>query len=189
MKNYIVLLRGINVGGKNKIFMTELRRCLEEDGCENVSTYIQSGNVLLRSDLDTDTLGPKIERILPKYFKLDSSNIKVLVLSASHFEAIIDEKPEGFGEHSEKYHSDVIFLMGIDVIQAMSVFNSREGVDQVWSGNGVIYSQRLSTLRTRSRLSKIMGTSAYKFMTIRSWNTTKKLLELLQASDTESILD
>lgn len=180
MKSFVVLLRGINVGGKNKISMAELKRCLEEQGCENVMTYIQSGNVLLRSDHDAKTLGPKIETMLSKKFKLDSSIIKVLVLSEKQLKAVIDEKPKGFGEQPEKYHSDTVFLMGIDAAQAMSVFSPREGVDQVWAGKGVIYSQRLSELRTKSRLSKIVGTPAYQSMTIRNWNTATKLLSLMQ---------
>jgi uncharacterized protein (DUF1697 family) len=68
--------------------------------------------------------------------------------------------------------------MGISAAEAMKVFDPREGVDTVWPGNGVIYSQRLSAKRTKSRLSKMVGTPAYKSMTIRSWNTTTKLLEL-----------
>jgi uncharacterized protein (DUF1697 family) len=70
--------------------------------------------------------------------------------------------------------------MGIDSSQAMPVFNPREGVDKVWAGKGVIYSQRLSSQRTKSRLSKIMGTPIYKSMTIRNWYTTTKLLEILK---------
>lgn len=175
-----MLLRGINVGGKNKISMAELKRCLEEHGCEKVMTYIQSGNVLLRTDLDAKTLSQQIETMLSKSFKLDSSSIKVLVLSKDQLQTVINEKPKGFGEQPGKYHSDVIFLMDIDAARAMSVFSPREGVDQVWPGNGVIYSQRLSELRTKSRLSKIVGTPAYQFMTIRNWNTTTKLLSLMQ---------
>jgi uncharacterized protein (DUF1697 family) len=52
-------------------------------------------------------------------------------------------------------------------------------------GRGVIYSQRLSAQRTRSRLNRIMGTDAYKSMTIRNWNTTTRLLELLKAMDSK----
>ena len=59
--------------------------------------------------------------------------------------------------------------------EAMAVFDPREGVDRVWPGRGVIYSQRLSAQRTKSRLSKIIGTEAYASMTIRSWATTQKL--------------
>ncbi|HUC20941.1 MAG TPA: hypothetical protein VMR98_05640, partial [Candidatus Polarisedimenticolaceae bacterium] len=70
--------------------------------------------------------------------------------------------------------------------QAMSVFSPREGVDKVWPGDGVIYSQRLSSQRTKSRLSKIVGTPAYKSMTIRSWNTTTKLLKILEELDSKN---
>jgi hypothetical protein len=46
---YLALLRGINVGGKNKVPMAELKACFEELGCENVRTYIASGNVIFES--------------------------------------------------------------------------------------------------------------------------------------------
>ncbi len=183
MKSYVVLLRGINVGGKNKISMTELKFCLEEQGFEDVMTYIQSGNVILQSSLDATALGQKIEAMLSNKFKLDSSIIKVLILTEDQLQAVIDERPKGFGDQPDTYHSDAIYLMGIDADQAMSVFNPREGVDQVWPGNGVIYSQRLSALRTKSRLSKIVGTPAYQSMTIRSWSTTTKLLSLMQLNN------
>jgi len=76
--------------------------------------------------------------------------------------------------------------MGIDSTDAMSVFDPREGVDRVWPGDGVIYSQRLSSQRTKSRLSKIVGTPSYRSMTIRSWSTTTKLLELLDNAASSS---
>jgi uncharacterized protein (DUF1697 family) len=178
MKNYVILLRGINVGGKNKLSMAELRKCLEEAGCKDVRTYINSGNVLLRSDLAAGMLGPRIEQLISQNFKLDSSIIKVLVLTDVQLQTVIDKKPAGFGERPETYHSDAIFLIGIDAAEAMAVFDPREDVDTVWPGDGVIYSQRVSALRTKSRLGRIVGTPAYKSMTIRSWNTTVKLLEL-----------
>ena len=81
------------------------------------------------------------------------------------------------------YHSDAVFLMGIDADEAMLVFDPREGVDTVWPGDGVIYSQRLSAQRTKSRLGKIVGTPAYKSMTIRSWQTTLALMDLVKAVD------
>ncbi len=87
---------------------------------------------------------------------------------------------QGFGEQPKKYHSDAIFLIGIGATQVMPLFNPREGVDQVWSGDGVIYSQRLSAKRTRSRLNRIMAAPEYKFMTIRSWSTTTRLLAMTE---------
>jgi uncharacterized protein (DUF1697 family) len=177
---YVALLRGINVGGKNKVPMTSLKKCLEELGFSNVSTYIASGNVILESGKPADEIKAQLEKALPESFKLDDELIKVLVLTRNQLQAVIDNKPEGFGEHPEKYHSDALFLIGIDSASAMPLFNPREGVDNVWPGDGVIYSQRLSSQRTRSRLNIIMATPAYKSMTIRSWNTTTKLLEILK---------
>lgn len=185
MKSYVVLLRGINVGGKNKISMSQLRLCLEEQGFEDVITYIQSGNVLLRSSLGAKALGQKIEAMLSEKFKLDSSIIRVLALTRDQLQAVIDNKPKNFGERPEKYHSDAVFLMGIDADEAMQVFNPKEGVDKVWPGDGVIYSQRLSSERTKSRLNRIVGTPAYRSMTIRNWNTTTKLLSMMQAMETK----
>lgn len=183
MNTYAILLRGINVGGKNKVPMADLRRRLEELGFLNVSTYIASGNVILRSDRDPEEIRAQIEETLPESFDLDDPLIKVLVLNRDQFQAIVDNKPEGFGEQPETYHSDAIFLIDIDAAEAISVFDPREGVDQVWTGNGVIYSQRLSSQRTKSRLNRIMATPAYKSMTIRNWNTTTKLLAMVSETD------
>lgn len=183
MNTFVILLRGINVGGKNIVPMAGLRRCLGELGFVNVSTYIASGNVMLASDKPANEIKGRIEAALTRSFKLDSELIKVLVLSRKQLQAVIDHKPKGFGEHPEKYHSDAIFLMDIDAAQAMAVFSPREGVDKVWPGDGVIYSQRLSALRTKSRLNKVMASPLYKSMTIRSWSTTIKLLDVLKATD------
>ncbi len=184
MNTYVVLIRGINVGGKNKVPMTGLTKCLEELGFSSVSTYIASGNVIVQSDKRANEVQAQIEAALPESFNLHNERIKVLVLTREQLQAVIDNRPAGFGEQPEKYHSDAIFLMGIDAAQALPVFNPREGVDNVWPGDGVIYSQRLSSLRTKSRLSNIIGTPAYQSMTIRSWNTTTQLLKILEEIET-----
>jgi uncharacterized protein (DUF1697 family) len=148
--------------------------------------HIASGNVIFKSDKKGNDVKTQIERVIPDSFKLNDGFIKVLVLDHKQFEAIVENKPKGFGEQPEKYHSDAIFLMGIDSALVMPAFNPRDGVDQVWAGNGVIYSQRLSSQRTKSRLIKIMETPFYKSMTIRNWNTTIKLLEILRRMDTDN---
>jgi uncharacterized protein (DUF1697 family) len=105
------------------------------------------------------------------------------VLTREQVQAVVRNKPDGFGEQPDLYHSDAIFLMGIDADTAMGVFDPRPGVDNVWPGDGVIYSQRVSAERTKSRLGKIVGTQPYKSMTIRSWATTMALYELLERSE------
>jgi uncharacterized protein (DUF1697 family) len=186
MTRYLVLLRGINVGGRNKVAMADLRELLESHGHSKVSTYIASGNVFLSSDRSAAAIKRELERALPKAFKLDSELIAVLVLTRAQLQAIVRKRPDGFGDKPDTYHSDVVFLMGIDAATAMKVFDPRPGVDEVWPGVGVIYSQRLSSQRTKSRLAKIVGTPAYKSMTIRSWATTLALLERMEAPEAEA---
>ena len=134
MNAYLILLRGINVGGKNKVPMASLKKCLEELGFSNVSTYIASGNVILefrqarRRDQGPDRNGAASS------FKLHSELIKVLVLTRKQLQAVIDNKPEGFGEQPRNYHSDAIFLMGIDAAEAMPVFDPARGRRQSVAG-------------------------------------------------------
>ena len=173
-----MLLRGINVGGKNPVPMARLREVLGELGYEDVVTYIASGNVILTSDHKADRIKREIEAALPKSFKLHTENLAVHVLTAAQLQSVIDDRPKGFGDEPGTYHSDAIFLMGISAKEAMTAFNPREGVDAVWPGKGVIYSQRLSAQRTKSRLSNVMSSPLYKSMTIRNWATTTKLAEL-----------
>jgi len=180
MTAFLVLLRGINVGGKNKVPMAELRKVLEDAGFSYVSTYIASGNVFLDSDLSAPKVADRIEGALPKAFALDAELIKLRVLTADELEAVVKNRPKGFGDEPSKYHSDAIFLMGIDADEAMAVFSPREGVDKVWPGDSVIYSQRLSAERTKSRLNRIMASPLYKSMTIRSWQTTVALRHLMR---------
>jgi len=176
---YVALLRGVNVGGKNKLPMAALRTCLEELGCRDVQTYIASGNVIFRSDKNASEIAKEIEETLPKKFTLDAEVISILILTHDQLRAIVLQAPKGFGAEPGTYYSDAIFLIGITADDAIKVFNPRDGVDKIWQGNGVIYSQRLSAERTKSRLSAIMSSPLYKKMTIRSWNTTVKLLALM----------
>ena len=183
LTTYLVLFRGINVGGKNKVPMAELKALLTELGFEDVRTYIQSGNAVLRSNETAPAIAHKVEAALPTRFKLDSELVRVLVLSRAELEAVIAGRPTGFGEKPGTYHSDAIFLMGVDTAGAMPAFSPRDGVDVVWPGEGVVYSQRVSAQRTKSRLNRIMSSPVYKSMTIRSWQTTMALMDLVNAVD------
>lgn len=189
LTTYLVLFRGINVGGKNKVPMAELRALLADLWFRDIRTYIQSGNAVLRSDLKAETIARRIEEAMPGRFVLDTSVIRVRVLSRAELEAVIDKRPKGFGDQPDTYHSDAIFLMGVDAAEAMPAFSPREGVDVVWPGDGVIYSQRLSAQRTKSRLGRVVSSPHYKSMTIRSWQTTLALRDFVKAVDEEAGAD
>ncbi len=179
MTKYVALLRGINVGGKNIIPMSELRECFEELEFQNVRTYINSGNVIFETDSSAGVVSKKINDALTINFKVGLVPIKVLVLTYDKLKTVIKKAPKGFGQEPDIYYSDVIFLIDVSSDEAYKAFELHPEVDAVWKGQGVIYFRRLGAERTKSRMSKIVGKPVYKNMTIRSWNTTTKLLSLM----------
>ena len=175
----MALLRGINVGGRNRVAMGDLREAFDTEGYSAVSTYIQTGNVLFESDSPSDSLENELEAMLERRVGFP---LIVVVRSHRQLRNIVAKAPNGFGGAPDTYHSDVIFLKGqVSARQAMRVVELREGVDQAWTGSGVLYFARLSARRTQSRMSRIVGTPEYQQMTIRNWTTTTKLLGLLEA--------
>jgi uncharacterized protein (DUF1697 family) len=176
---YLALLRGINVGGNNVIKMSDLKKLFEEKGFSDVKTYIQSGNVLF-ADFQTDKtqLIKKIEEIL---FEKLNSKINIALLSFSDMKNILDNKPNDFGDETEKYRYDVIFLIEpLTAKDAIKEIKTREGVDEIYEGEKALYIKSLIEKLTKSRFSKITETSIYQHITIRNWNTTKKLYELMR---------
>jgi uncharacterized protein (DUF1697 family) len=176
-KHYVALLRGINVGGRNKIAMADLRAAFEDHGYEAVHTYIQSGNVLLETNAPLKSLESDIEGLLESRFGVP---IVVVLRSHAQLRKIVGRAPDGFGKAPDTYHSDVVFLRApLTSKQALGIVELRDGVDQVWPGDRVLYFARLSASRAQSRMSRIMMKPEYQLMTIRSWSTTTNLLSLL----------
>jgi uncharacterized protein (DUF1697 family) len=179
MERYLALLRGINVGGNNIIKMVDLKACFEKLGFSDVATYIQSGNVLFSAaEQDEEHITHIIERGLAKEF---NKHIPVVVVSHARLKATITGAPRGFGAKPDEYRYDVIFLKKpLTVKEAMQGISIKEGVDQTHAGKGALYFSRLTKKATQSRLSKIVALPMYKNITIRNWNTTTKLLGLME---------
>jgi uncharacterized protein (DUF1697 family) len=87
---YVALLRGINVGGKTKVPMAALRGVCESAGCEDVATYIQSGNVVLKSKLTADKLRTALEAAIAGEFGF---NPAVMIRTAKEMAAVLDRNP------------------------------------------------------------------------------------------------
>ena len=179
MNEYVALLRGINVGGKNLIKMIDLKLCLEDVGFKDVHTYIQSGNVLFSAaGSDQAKLTKEIEDALSKTFNYES---RVVVRSRKQMKDIVTHAPKGFGSDPVTYRYDVIFLKEpLSAAKAMKSVATKEGVDQAFAGKGVLYFSRLSSRATQSKLARIITLPMYQSMTIRNWNTTTKLLGMLE---------
>jgi uncharacterized protein (DUF1697 family) len=177
---YVALLRGINVGGNNVIKMADLRSCLESHGLRDVVTYIQSGNVLFTTTgSERDKLVRRIEGVLGESFDYRAS---VVLRTSKQMRDVVERAPAGFGADPAKYRYDVIFLKDpLTASTAMKSVLAREGVDEAHAGVGVLYFSRLISKASQSQLAKLASMPVYKSMTIRNWNTSTKLVEMLDA--------
>ncbi len=91
MQTYIAFIRGVNVGGRNKVVMSELRQALENAGFKDVKTYIQSGNVIFNSVLvDTNAIAASIAQIINNTFGFE---VPVLVMAKKHLGQILSDSP------------------------------------------------------------------------------------------------
>jgi len=179
MARYVALLRGINVGGKNQIRMADLKACFEEGGFENVATYIASGNVLFESgERSAARLTRRIEDLLAARF--NHYKASVVLRSKTQMRTVFEQAPKGFGSQPGRYLSDVVFLKSpLRAAAVLKILAIKEGVDQAHAGPGVLYLSRLRSRSAQSRLNRIASMPDYKNMTIRSWSTTAKLVELM----------
>lgn len=175
---YLALLRGINVGGNNIIKMADLKACFENMGFTDVVTYIQSGNVLFKThEQDKNTLTNKIEKVLSDRFSYKSL---IVLITQSQLEIVVKEAPSGYGLKPEEYRYDVLFMKEpFTTEEAIKSIKLREGVDNAYAGKDVLYFSRLISKAGQSYLTKIISLPIYQKMTIRNWNTTTKLLELM----------
>lgn len=176
---YIALLRGINVGGKNRIKMADLTACFMKMGFDQVTTYIQSGNVLFLSEEgDKEQLTSTIEETLSDTFDYQS---KIVLLSDLQLQKVIENAPCAFGKDTDTYKFDILFIKPpLTSQQAIERIKLKEGVDQVAEGKHVIYMSRLKTQASQSSLIKLSANPVYQQITVRNWNTTTKLWELAQ---------
>jgi uncharacterized protein (DUF1697 family) len=181
MNQYVAFLRGINVGGKNLIKMPALKACFEGLGFEEVRTYIQSGNVLFRARGSNAALTKQIETALSKTFDYES---RVVVRSHKQMKEIVSNAPEGFGRDPATYRYDVLFLKApLTAARAIKSVSTKAGVDRASAGKGVLYFSRLISKATQSHLARIVSMPVYQSMTIRNWNTTTKLLNMMESAD------
>ena len=100
MKSYIALLRGINISGKNKIIMSELKASFVELGYSEVSTYLNSGNVVFLSDVDdSKVISNTIRLMIKKQFELE---IPVFIISQEELKDILNNAPNWWGDNNKE---------------------------------------------------------------------------------------
>jgi uncharacterized protein (DUF1697 family) len=175
---YLALLRGINVGGKNKVEMKKLKATFEEAGMASVKTYINSGNVIFSSPIrDRARLVTALERSIERRFGF---KIDLLLRDIRSLRAVVKALPADWA-NDKTMKCDVMFLW--DDVARPSVLKKiqiKPELEDVRYASGAILWRVDQENVTRSGMMKLVGTPLYKRMTIRNCNTTRKLLELME---------
>lgn len=171
MNSYVLLLRGINVGGRI-IKMSDLKQCLDGIGLLNVKTVLQTGNVVFESEMKGPELKEKIEATLSKTFNYPS---KTQVLSSYKLAEVIKKYPF---KAEEGFHSYVIFLEnGLEKDLVDEPVDLNPAAEKREVGPGVVYWQVERGQTLKSPFAKLLTKSKYKdFNTNRNLNTLKKLI-------------
>ena len=179
MQKYIALLRGINVGGKNKISMPELKMMFKDNGYKDVVTYINSGNVIFSSYNNNEgEIRKNCEAAIEDKFNL---NIIVTIISAEDISAALHHAPSWWDNDTQSKHNAIFVIppaTAAEIIEQVGI--AKPEYEQVgYYGQVIFWSAPINTF-SRTRWSKIVGKPAYNSITIRNANTAKKLLQLLE---------
>lgn len=176
---YIALLRGINISGKNKVSMNELKLVLEKNKYQNVSTYLNSGNVIFENNIDNkEYIMKDICKIIKDKFNLE---IPVFVMTQSELEDILNNSPEWWGTDNKEIYDNLIFI--IPPTKYEEVYNTigspKEDIEKIKEYNNFIFwSYDLKKYRKSNWWSKTASTNISDKITIRTANTMKKVLEI-----------
>src|SRR6476661_7850362 len=175
---FVALLRGVNVGGNYIISMRELKERFEGIGFKQVSTYINSGNVIFATkETEPRKLEVKIEKMLSKDFQLDS---KVVVRSLGEMERLVKSFPKSWtGDRDWRYN--VMFLRHTIDSEAVleELTTTTESEELVYRPGTLLWSAHIKDI-DRTSMNKISSRKVFREMTVRNLNTTKKLCELMR---------
>lgn len=185
MTIYIALLRGINVGGKNIIKMVDLKRVFETMGLCDVRTYIQSGNVLFKSNEEEETLRKKIENSIESAFGF---SVAVILRTAAEFERIRENCPfseEAISEAESSSEGESLYvclLTHAPLQEKIEHLNAYRSEDDEYKVEGrevyLLFRHSIRKSKLASNLHKLDVPA-----TVRNWKTINKLAMLAKAME------
>jgi len=177
---YVALLRGINVGGNNKVVMSELRAQIAAAGFGHVRTYINSGNLLFEAEDDapSEDVAQAVEDILARHYDFP---IRLALLTAQDYLAQLDELPDWW--HGEVARRDALFYTrGLDRHHVRERIEAMElGDEAVYFGEHAVFWGKFdekSFLKTAYH-KRLLREDFYRQVTIRSGSTIEKIAALL----------
>jgi uncharacterized protein (DUF1697 family) len=172
MTKYIAFLRGINVGNI-RIKMTDLKAAFEDMGCQDVKTYLQTGNVVFNSTKKLNELKPLLEQGLSTTFNYKAY---VLLYEYSELSSVMAGYPF---DRDEAHHAYVVFVENnaalTEIGNASNDLDSN--IDLLKIGEGVIYWKVKVGSTLDTPFSKLLAKAKYKCCTtVRNLNTLEKMV-------------
>ena len=179
MEKYITFLRGINISGKNKVPMAELKNCFEELGFDEVKTYLNSGNVIFSSIAnDIESITSQIEALMKNQFGLD---IPGFVVRKEALEDILRNAPDWWGNENKEIYDNMIFIMPPATFAEVlgEIGEPKEGFEKIKDyKKTVFWSFSRKNYQKTNWWSKTASANISEKLTIRTANTVRKLVAM-----------
>ena len=180
MRKYIAFLRGINISGRHKIGMSDLKNGFEQLGFADVTTYLNSGNVCFLAENENITeIKRVIEAMINDKFNLD---IPVHVVRKENLSDILDNAPSWWGTGNKEKYDNLIFVITEDTTDAICDMLARrtDALELVQVYKDVIFwTFDRNAYQKCNWWKKTAGADIAEKLTIRTANTVKKLLEIM----------
>lgn len=174
MNTYVVLLRGINVSGKNLMKMTDLKQLLLINGFCDVVTYIQSGNIVLKSMLSAQQIERTIHELIATHFQL---SIAVFVLTVNDIKTALTNNP--FANETPTNRVFITFINQVPAKELVDALTTVDfGQDQFHIQQNVLYFYLPEGMAKSKMTNNFFEKKLKVTATGRNLNTIQKIIEL-----------
>jgi uncharacterized protein (DUF1697 family) len=175
MERRIALLRGINLGPRNRIAMPELREALTEAGYQNVRTYVQSGNIVLDSDQKPAALERACERLIEERFGLE---IQVVVRTRDELAEVVERNPLGDVATDPKRYQVSFLAEPLDPERVEQLNAVAADSERLVAAGRELYAWHPDGVARSKLWARLAGTGLKVKATARNWNTVETLLRM-----------
>jgi uncharacterized protein (DUF1697 family) len=175
---YIALLRGINIGSRRRIAMSDLRAVLTAAGYENVRTLLQSGNVLIEADAEGTVVARDVERRILASFGID---VPVIIRSKAELADVIARNPIAHAAEDPKRYQVSFLSAALEPSVAEMIRAVDVAPEQIVISGSEIFTWHPAGIQQSAASKLLTDRKLGVTLTARNWNTVAKLFELAVA--------
>jgi uncharacterized protein (DUF1697 family) len=175
MARHVVLLRGINIGSRNRVSMPALREALEEAGFTDVQTYLQSGNIVVESRAKPETVRKKVEQLIEQRFGLE---IAVVVRTRAELAAVVKRNPHAKVATNPKAYQVTFLEQKLPAKTVRELEEAAADDERVVVSGREVYAWHPQTIARSKLWAKLAGKDLGVTATSRNWTTVEALVEL-----------